>query len=115
MGSKFSEANVHEHMYAKGLEILLADADAKCPDDAPAPKLVVPLGNDELPMTDVEEIDFQFWRLLRERTIQKLKRLHGKLKYGNFIGSKIKLPIDTTQPMELDLLGEYEDGLLSSN
>jgi hypothetical protein len=33
------------------------------------------------------------------------------MRYGEFIGSNVKLPTDNTRPMELDLIGTHEDGL----
>ena len=41
----------------------------------------------------------------------KLERLHRTIRYGTFIGTKIKLPTDNTRPMELDLIGTHEEGL----
>lgn len=58
-----------------------------------------------------DEADFELWRFIKERALQKLGRLHRTIRYGEFIGSKVKLPIDSTRPMELDLLGQHEDGL----
>ncbi len=43
--------------------------------------------------------------------MMKLERLHRTIRYGTFVGTKIKLPTDKTTPMELDLIGVHEDGL----
>tara|TARA_R110002074_G_C12496024_1_gene662181 strand:+ start:356 stop:1648 length:1293 start_codon:yes stop_codon:yes gene_type:complete len=99
---KFSENQVHQYLYQVGLEAVISD----CPDlDGP------PNHTDE----DVDDIqgaeDFQLWRIIKSRALAKLQRLHSSVRYGEFIGSKIKLPIDDTKPMELDLLGTHEDGL----
>ena len=89
----FNEAMVHEYLFETGLEALVDDTDAF--DEAPPP----PDG------------EFQFWRIIKSRTLAKLERLHDSIRYGEFLGSNIKLPTDHTRPMELDLLGTHEDGL----
>ncbi len=43
--------------------------------------------------------------------VSKLLQLHRTVRYGTFVGSKVKLPIDKTRPMELDLLGWHEGGI----
>lgn len=58
-----------------------------------------------------EDVDFELWRILKARAVEKIEALHDTIRYGRFLGSKVKLPTDKTRPMELDLLGEYEDGL----
>lgn len=59
----------------------------------------------------IDNVDFQLWRLLKERALAKLQALHRTVRYGRFLGSKVKLPIDKTRPMELDFIGTHEDGL----
>jgi hypothetical protein len=58
-----------------------------------------------------QQEEFELWRVIKERVLEKLFRLHTNLCDGEFIGSKVKLPIDKTTPMELDLLGQHEGGL----
>ncbi len=97
----YSEDDVHKYLHAKGLEALIID----CP---------------EFDLSEVEtstvvqcpdEYDFQLWRIIKARALARLKRLHGTIRYGTFVGTKIKLPTDKTTPMELDLIGTHEDGL----
>lgn len=98
----FSEDDVHKHLYTKGLEAVIVD----CPEfDLPE----VDLTPDAEQCAD--EYDFELWRIIKERAIAKLERLHGTIRYGTFVGTKIKLPTDNTKPMELDLIGTHEDGL----
>lgn len=94
--TKFSEDDVHKHLHATGLESVIVDC----------PAFDV---NEVEPCAD--EPDFQLWRIIKSRAYAKLERLHGTIRYGTFVGSKIKLPTDHTKPMELDLLGTHEDGL----
>lgn len=97
MAAKFSEDQVHEHLYEQGLEALVED---------------VPGIDDEQAEDEAEENgDFQLWRILKTRAIEKIAALHNTIRYGTFLGSKLKLPTDSTTPMELDLLGHHEDGL----
>ncbi|WP_201775822.1 hypothetical protein [Chromobacterium subtsugae] len=111
MAATFSEEQVHQYLYQRGLESLI--------DDAPE---LDQTGSGELPGTsmsahsssgeeDGEEGKFDLWRIIKYKTLGKLERLHSSIRYGDFIGSKVKLPIDNTRPMELDLLGQHEDGL----
>jgi hypothetical protein len=48
---------------------------------------------------------------MRERAVTRLAALHDLVRYGEFIGSKIRLPTGKGKRMELDLLGTHEDGL----
>lgn len=91
--AQFSEAAVHDYLFKTGLTDLVDETAAL----------------DENLVSD--EDDFQLWRIIKERAWIKLKRLHNSVRYGEFLGSKIKLPIDHTRPMELDLLGHHENGL----
>ena len=91
--AQFSEAVVHDYLYENGLTDLVDDTDVF----------------DEQVLGDEE--DFQLWRIIKARALAKLKRLHDAIRYGDFIGSKIKLPTDGTRAMELDLIGSHEDGL----
>ena len=98
MSAKFSEDKVHEYLYQRGLEALIEDV----------PKIDV--DSEALPSMG-EVVDFELWRILKARAVEKIEKLHHTIRYGNFLGSKVKLPTDSTRPMELDLFGEYEDGL----
>jgi hypothetical protein len=84
-------------------------------DDAPELEMAVDPPDPSAPASpeeaDYEEIDFDLWRIIKVKVLAKLLRMHRAIRYGTFIGSKIKLPIDKTTPMELDILGEHEDGL----
>jgi len=83
-------------MYEAGLEDLVLD----CP---------ILENNYQQDITYDEE--FQLWKLLKQKAFSKIARSHNAFRYGEFIASKLKLPIDNTTPMELDLLGTHEDGL----
>ena len=98
----FSEDDVHTFLHATGLEAVVID----CPEfDSPG---AASLENDE---EGGGEPEFELWRIIKARALAKLKRLHRTVRYGTFVGTKIKLPTDHTSPMELDLLGTHEDGL----
>ncbi|MER8861566.1 hypothetical protein NKI09_28530 [Mesorhizobium sp. M0757] len=90
---QFSEEAVHSYLFKSGLTDLVDDTAAL----------------NEKPGDD--EDHFQLWRIIKARALAKLRRLHNSVRYGEFLGSKIKLPTDHTRPMELDLLGHQEDGL----
>lgn len=98
MSTKFSEDQVHEYLYQRGLEALIEDV----------PELNV--DPEALPPNE-EDLDFELWRILKARAVEKIEALHETIRYGRFLGSKVKLPTDNTRPMELDLFGQYEDGL----
>ena len=96
MPIKFSENQVHQHIYERGLEKLTEDTLESATIDG------VHIGTMN---------EFELWRVIKFKTLDKLERLHRTIRYGEFIGSKVKLPIDNTKPMELDFLGQHEDGL----
>ncbi|MER8569029.1 hypothetical protein NKH85_12610 [Mesorhizobium sp. M0924] len=96
--AKFSEKQVHEHLYKTGLEALIQDSVEL--DQSPAE-----------PDCDEDGEGFQLWRIIKDRALGRLRRLHQSVRYGEFIGSNLELPTDHTRPMELDLLGVHEDGL----
>jgi hypothetical protein len=104
--SKFSEQEVHQYLYKQGLEKLIVDVPEI--DD---PLIPGARGAEGSLAEDGEETEFEFWRVIKAKALEKLTRLHRTIRYGEFIGSKIKLPTDKTTPMELDLLGQHEDGL----
>ncbi|WP_438279556.1 hypothetical protein [Pseudomonas alabamensis] len=100
--SKFSEDDVHKYLHDCGLESVILDCPAfDSSDDDPQ------IGDE----TDTDEPDFQLWRIIKARAFARLERLHGTIRYGTFIGTKVKLPTDHSKPMELDLLGTHDDGL----
>ncbi|WP_316199167.1 hypothetical protein [Bradyrhizobium sp. SZCCHNS2002] len=106
MSTKFTEEDVHQHLYKQGLETLIVDAPGI--DD-----VAEPLADDAevSHADDGEETEFRLWQVIKARALEKLTGLHRTIRYSEFIGSKIKLPTDKTTPMELDLLGQHEDGL----
>jgi hypothetical protein len=95
----FSEEQVHQHLYQVGLEAMIVNC----------PELDEPSNAADGDIEDGE--DFEFWRIIKARAFARLLRLHRSIRYGDFIGSNVKLPTDNTRPMELDLLGTHEDGL----
>lgn len=100
--AQFIEDQVHAFLFKTGLEALVDNVEAfddRDPDET------------HLDERSADEPDFQLWRLIKARALAKLERLHRSVRYGDFIGSKVKLPTDNTRPMELDLLGSHEDGL----
>ncbi len=98
MPPKLTEKEVHQHIFKMGMEAL-TDQESECVE------VCVPVepGSDEPA--------FELWRLIKYQTEDKIRTIHRSLRFGEFIGSKIKLRTDTTMPMELDLLGTYDDGL----
>lgn len=111
MAVKFSEEQVHRHLFDQGLKRLIDDAPEFDSELVGEPVAVT----EDLPSDDsdaaYDEIEFELWRIIKAKALEKLERLHRTIRYGEFIGSKVKLPIDSTRPMELDLLGKHEDGL----
>jgi hypothetical protein len=106
---KFPEKQVHDHLVkVGGLEGLV--------DDATALEMAVAEPIDTAESADdgeevYKEIDFELWRIIKAKVLEKRLRLHRTIRFGEFIGSKIKLRTDKTTPMELDLLGQHDDGL----
>jgi hypothetical protein len=100
---KFSEEAVHQYLINKGgLEDLV--------DDVPDLEREVH-ATEPIDKPDDDYVPFELWRIIKARVLAKLLTMHRTIRYGEFIGSKIKLPIDKTTPMELDVLGQHEDGL----
>lgn len=102
----YNEDEVHEYMYAKGIEALIVDS--KELDDALSADARLTLVADG---DDPEGEEFALWKIIKQRVIERLERIHRSVRYGSFIGTKVKLPIDGSRPMELDLLGAHEDGI----
>lgn len=92
---KFSENEVHKHLFNTGMKSVAVKSKA--------------LSNIGQAVGD--NSDFELWRLIKRRALRKLSRLHERITNGEFIGSKIKLPIDRSKPMELDILGIHHDGI----
>jgi hypothetical protein len=105
MGLDYSEDEVHEHMYKIGMESLVTDSE----------ELTRELSKDANPCpsddSDSEDAGFELWKIVKRRALERIDRIHRSVRYGAFIGSKVKLPTNNTRPMELDLLGQHEDGL----
>jgi len=107
VSSAFSEKQVHDALYAKGgLETFVQDSPEieKALEDA----------NYTPPKIDPAQYpgpDFELWKFVKSRALQKIGRLHRTIRYGDFIGSKINLRTDDAKPMQLDLLGQHEPGL----
>ena len=55
--------------------------------------------------------EFELWKLIKQKALSKLSRIHDSVQCGEFIATKLKLPTDKTTPMELDLFATHEDGL----
>jgi len=101
MDTEFSEAKVHQYIYERGLESLIDDV----PEEGTE-------GGKSDPSTPPEnDFDFELWRIVKAKALEKLERLHRTIRCGTFVGSKVKLPIDDSKPMELDMLGHHEDGI----
>ncbi|WP_153066259.1 MULTISPECIES: hypothetical protein [Xanthomonas] len=105
---EFSENEVHEFIRSTEWSALFV----------PAPDLdfQVPSGvNEEIDEIQdeggVEDESFELWEVLKARAMQKVKRLHFSVSDGRLVGSKIKLHVPDKKPMELDLIGLYEDGM----
>jgi hypothetical protein len=98
MPSSFSEEEVHQFLYKQGLENVIIETPE--PDKTSS-----------LEITGPEEADFELWRIIKAKAEAKLRKIDGGIRYGEFLGSKIQLPTDKSKPMELDLLGTYDDGI----
>jgi hypothetical protein len=111
VAAKFSEEQVHKFLFEQGLERLIDDAPEF--DEMTVTEPIV--ATESAPSDDgkaaYDEIEFELWRIIKAKALEKLERLHRTIRYGEFIGSKVKLPIDGSRPMELDLLGQHEDGI----
>lgn len=94
MAKLFSEDEVHEFLYKAGL-----------------PATIMPCKEIEDFDPDETYEDFELWKIVKARALRKLKRLHGSIRQGKFMATKLRLPIDKSKPMELDLFGSHEDGL----
>lgn len=101
----YSEDQVHAHMYACGMESLVTDCE-ELEDALSHLSARIHTIND-----DSDESGFELWKIIKKRVLERIDRIHNSVRYGTFIGSKIKLPTDRTRPMELDLLGQHEDGI----
>jgi hypothetical protein len=100
MAQKFSEEEVHQCIWATGIAELIAETDAFDADTACG-----------VEHNEYGESNFELWRLIKYKALEKLENLHNLMTEGKLIGSKVKLPTDGTRPMELDFLGHHEDGI----
>jgi hypothetical protein len=105
--SAFTENDVQKALYAKGgLETFV--------QESPEIEKALAEAAYEPPKIDPDQYpgpEFELWKFVKSRTLQKIGRLHRTIRYGDFIGSKINLRTDHTKPMQLDLLGQHESGL----
>ena len=100
--SSFNEADVQKYLYAMGLEAVMDDADAQL--DAALPDDTSGLSEYDIP-------EFELWKILKRKAVEKLRTLNNLTRYGSFIGSGINLPLDNSRHMFLDLMGTHEDGI----
>lgn len=98
----FSEEQVHEQLFAMGMERVVMDS-AELTQALERPALP--------PQAEDEEGSFELWRIIQQRALQRIERIHDSVRYGTFVGSKVDLPTDSTKPMQLDLLGYHENGI----
>ena len=101
----YPEDVVHAHLYARGMEALVVDS----PELTDA--LVDGGGTLRTDDSDLDEGEFELWKIIKRRALERIDRMHRTVRHGTFLGSKIKLPTDNTRAMELDLLGQHEDGI----
>jgi hypothetical protein len=107
VASPFTENELHKVLYAEGgLETFIQDD----------PKIEKALEESEYKPPTISPAnysgpDFELWKLVKSRVLQKIGRLHQTIRYGDFIGSKVNLRTDSTKPMQLDLLGQHDPGL----
>ncbi|MGY3695070.1 hypothetical protein ACVIGA_005150 [Bradyrhizobium sp. USDA 3240] len=95
---KFSEEEVHQYLVTKGgLEHLVDDAPELERQVHPTEPLDTP--------DDEDAISFELWRIIKARVLTKLLTMHRTIRYGEFIGSKIKLPVDNTTQWNSIFLG----------
>lgn len=98
-----SEIEVHEYIEKVGLESLLPSYE-ECEKTFD----LDPVGS----QSDENGFEiFSLWRLLKKKALEKIERIHYGMYSAEITSSKLKLPIDKTQPMELDFVGWYEDGI----
>lgn len=96
MPATFSENVVHEYLHKTSLEPLIDDVD-----EAASTVAITEDDNGHIPL----------WQIVKARVVDRIIQLHSTVRYGTFTGSKVKLPIDNTRPIELDLIGEHEGGI----
>lgn len=111
VATKYTEEQVHQHLFQQGLESVIDDTPAFDAESVGEPVATTESAPRDETEAAYDGVEFELWRIVKAKALEKLGRLHRTIRYGEFIGSKIKLPIDSTRPMELDLLGQHEDGL----
>lgn len=97
MPSVWSEEETHQFIWKNGIESLIDDSS----------ELDIALKELEIRSPD----SFDLWRVIKARAFEKINRIHRSVRYGTLLASKLKLPTDKTKPMELDMVGQHEDGL----
>lgn len=105
MGFGFSEEQVHDYIFTRGMEALIVDSNEL------TEALLFGMGDDPADGGYSEHGEFKLWKIIKQRVLSEIDRVHSSIRYGEFVGSKVDLPTDRTRPMQLDLLGQYEDGL----
>ncbi|MCR8931124.1 MULTISPECIES: hypothetical protein [unclassified Pseudomonas] len=107
--SKLNERDFHDFIFKKkNMELLVADA----------PQLESEIASTHYHFDSIseevysaDELEFDLWKIIKRRSLDKISSIHQKIRYGQLIASDIKLPTDSSRPMEMDLLGLHEDGV----
>ncbi len=71
MAINFSEDEVHTYLYQQGMEALTVDF----------PNLEQDLKPDD---------EFELWKLIKQKAISKLSRIHDSVRYGEFIAVSLQ-------------------------
>ena len=102
---RLSENDFHEFIYKVGPQGLITSEFPSPVED----EFTAQSDGEEPAFED--EPPFELWRVMRERAITRLAKLHNLIRYGEFIGSKIRLPTEEGKRMELLPAGTHENGL----
>lgn len=106
---KLYERDYHDFIFQKKrMELLIAEAPKL---DLEIASTQDHLSNFSEDIYSADDLDFDLWKIIKKRCLEKICALHQKVKNGHLIGSDIKLPTDSSKPMEMDLLGLHEDGI----
>lgn len=106
---KLYERDYHNFIFQKKrMELLIAEAPKL---DLEIASTQDHLNNFSEDICSADDLDFELWKIIKKRCLEKISSLHQKVKHGRLIGSDIKLPTDSSKPMEMDLLGLHEDGI----
>ena len=107
--SKLYERDFHNFIFQKKkMELLIADAPLL---DSEIASTQDHLNTNYDNIYSADDLEFELWKIIKKRCLEKISSIHQKIKYGHLIGSDIKLPTDSSKPMEMDLLGLHEDGI----